>query len=247
MKPKRRKNHYVPVWYQKRFVPKGQTSLYYRNLQPVKELPDGRLVKLREIYEWGPRNCFQRKDLYTTKIFGIRNDEIEAFLFGKIDDAGSKAINALVVQDFTLLSELFQAVFEYMDAQKLRTPKGLDWIHSNYFQLSHIELMLEMQFLRTMHCTMWVEGVMEIVSAEDSDVKFIISDHAVTIYNPACPPDSNVCKYPNEPPTAWKASQTIFPLDVNHCFILTNLEYASNPNSVNPITSRTTRGILLRQ
>jgi hypothetical protein len=239
MKPKRRKQHYVPIWYQKGFLPEGQTSLHYLNLQPFKELPDGRIVKLNELYRWGPRNCFYEKDLYTTKFFGIRNEEIEEFLFGKIDDDGSKAIQALVSQDYKALSKLFSEIFVFMDAQKLRTPKGLDWIRSSYFQLSRIELMLEMQFLRTMHCTMWVEGVMEIVSAEDSEIKFIISDHPVTIYNPACPPDSERCKYPNDPPTAWKASQTIFTLDLNHCFILTNLEYARDPDGVDPLTSRT--------
>ena len=239
MRPKRRKHHYVPIWYQKGFLPTAQTSLYYLNLQPFKELSDKRQVKLKDLYIWGPGNCFYEKDLYTTKFFGIRNEEIEEFLFGKIDNDGREAIRALVAQDFKILSKLFQEIFVYMDAQKLRTPKGLDWIRSNYFQLSHLELMLEMQFLRTMHCTMWVEGVMEIVSAEDSDVKFIISDHPVTIYNLACAPDSEKCRYPNDPPTAWKASQTIFPLDLNHCFILTNLEYARNPNEVDPLSSRT--------
>lgn len=239
MQPKRQKNHYVPIWYQKGFMPEGQTSLYYLNLHPFKELHDGRKVNLKELYKQGPGSCFYEKDLYTTKFFGIRNEEIEEFLFGKIDNDGRKAIHALITQDFNILSKLFSEIFVYMDAQKLRTPKGLDWIRSNYFQLSRIELMLEMQFLRTMHCTMWVEGAMEIVSAEDSDIKFIISDHPVTIYNPACTPDSNRCKYPNDPPTSWKASQTIFPLDLNHCFILTNLEYARNPDEVDPLSSRT--------
>lgn len=239
IQPKRRKHHYVPIWYQKGFLPEGQSSLYYLNLQPFKELPDGRQIKLKELYEWGPGSYFYEKDLYTTKFFGIRNEEIEEFLFGKIDNDGRKAIHALVAQDFEMLSKLFSEIFVYMDAQKLRTPKGLDWIRSNYFQLSRIELMLEMQFLRTMHCTMWVEGVLEIVSAEDSEIKFIISDHPVTIYNPACSPDSKRCKYPNDPPTSWKASQTIFPLDLNHCFILTNLEYARAPDEVDPLTSRT--------
>ena len=45
-----------------------------------------------------------------------------------------------------------------------------------------------MQGIRMMHCTIWTEGVREIVSAEDADVKFIISDHPVTIYNHAVPP-----------------------------------------------------------
>ena len=50
---------------------------------------------------------------------------------------------------------------------------------------------------------------------------------------------SEQCRYPNEPSIALKASQTIFPLDLNHCLILTNLEYASNPKGVDPLSNRT--------
>jgi hypothetical protein len=50
------------------------------------------------------------------------------------------------------------------------------------------DLMGEMQELRQMHCTMWLEAAREIVSAEASDVKFILTDHPVTIYNAQCPP-----------------------------------------------------------
>ncbi|MCP1750946.1 hypothetical protein [Bradyrhizobium elkanii] len=39
--------------------------------------------------------------------------------------------------------------------------------------------MFEMQGIRMMHCTIWVEAVREIVSAESSDVKFIVSDRRV--------------------------------------------------------------------
>src|SRR5436190_988716 len=71
----------------------------------------------------------------------------------------------------------FQNFFAYIDAQKIRTPKGLDWIRARYGQIDQVNLMLEMQALRQMHCTMWLEAVREVVSAEDSDVKFIVSDH----------------------------------------------------------------------
>lgn len=240
-KQKRQNNHYVPVGYQRRFIPDGQKELYYLDLSPsYKNLPDGRMVRTsRELRCQGPKICFFEKDLYTTNFFGIRNEEIETYLFGKIDDNIHDALNGLISNDPHLLHKYFQYIFEYIDAQKLRTPKGLDWIKSNYFQLTKNELLLEMQFLRTMHCTMWVEGVIEIVSAEDSDIKFIISDHPVTIYNYACSPDSKPCKHSNDPSTAWKASQTIFPLGLNHCLILTNLEYGSSPDEVNPVSGRT--------
>lgn len=238
-KTKKQNNHYVPIGYQKRFIPDGQKILYYLRLNPFIDLPDGRRFKGKEIYCQGPGSCFCEDDLYTTKFFGIRNEDIETYLFGKIDGNIHDALNGLISNNPSLLHKYFQYIFEYVDAQKLRTPKGLDWIRSNYFQLTKDELLLEMQFLRTMHCTMWIEGVMEIVSAENSDIKFIISDHPVTIYNYACSPDSEQCQYPSDPLTAWKSSQTIFPLDMNHCLILTNLEYAEKPDEVNPTSGRT--------
>ena len=99
--------------------------------------------------------------------------------------------------------------------------------------------MVEMQAIQNMHCTLWTEGVREIVSAKDSEVKFIISDHPVTVYNYACPPDSEQCTYPNDPDIALKASQTLYPLDRDNVLILTNLEYAQNPNDCNPLEQRT--------
>jgi hypothetical protein len=98
--------------------------------------------------------------------------------------------------------------------------------------------MFEMPGIRMMHCAIWSEGVREIVSAEDADVKFIISDHPVTIYNHAAPPEASLCAYPNDPTIALKASQTIFPLNCNFCLILTNLEYARHP-STSPLDKRT--------
>lgn len=50
----------------------------------------------------------------------------------------------------------FQRFFEYLSVQKLRTPKGLDWIRGQYPSLSQIELMIEMQALRTMNCMMTI-------------------------------------------------------------------------------------------
>lgn len=160
-------------------------------------------------------------------------------MFGAIDKTGAAAVRALLNNDIAQLHELFNKFFEYLDAQKIRTPKGLDWIKTKYPRLTQLQLMLEMQQIRQMHCTMWVEAVREIVSAEDSDIKFIVTDHPVTIYNPACPPESVHCKHPDDPSIAFKGSQTIFPLDLNHCLILTNLEYAREPERTDLLTNRT--------
>lgn len=148
-------------------------------------------------------------------------------------------MRAFASGDAVVIHESFQNFFSYLDAQKVRTPKGLDWIKSKYPQLTQLGLMTEMQALRQMHCTMWVEAVREIVSAEGSDIKFIVTDHPVTIYNPAYPPEASACSYPDDPSIELKGSQTVFALDANHCLILTNLEYAKNPNNVDVKSPRT--------
>ncbi|MGF6547160.1 hypothetical protein [Paraburkholderia youngii] len=122
------------------------------------------------------------------------NDEVEKYLFGSIDERGAKAVRAFAVGDRSAMHHSFQDFFEYLDAQKLRTPKALDWIKSRYSALDQLQLMREMQGLRLMHCTMWTEGVREIVSAEDSDVKFMVTDHPVAVYNAALPPESPECR-----------------------------------------------------
>lgn len=236
----KRQNHYVPIWYQRRFFAGGKTSLYYLDLDPLKkELADGRTVVGRAISTLAPKSCFWTHDLYTTQCGTTFNDEIERYLFGEIDNAGAKAVRAFADNDLQAIHESFQAFFEYLDAQKLRTPKGLDWIKSRYPGLTQLELMAEMQGLRQMHCTMWSECVREIVSAEQSDVKFIVTDHPITIYNAAYPPESSACHYPSDPPIELIGSQTVFALDANHCLILTNLEYAKRPDSAMLTVPRT--------
>lgn len=234
-----RKNHYVPVWYQRRFILNGRNKLFYLNLDTHEQLPDGRVIIHNELSQRSPSSCFCQQDLYTTQFGDVLNDEIERLLMGEIDTNGAKALRAIVDGEPNAVHSAFQPFFEYLDAQKIRTPKGLDWIKSLYPKLSQVELMVEMQGLRQMHCTMWAEGIREIISAEDSDVKFIITDHPATIYNAAIPPESASCTYPLDPLIELIGSQTVFVLDENHCLILTNLEYAENPADVELTARRT--------
>lgn len=234
-----RKNHYVPEWYQRRFFSNSSDKLFYLNLAPRVQLPDGRIISYREVSQLPPSSCFCEQDLYTTQFGELLNDEIERFLMGAIDTEGAKAVSAIADGNPSAVHHALQPFFEYLDTQKLRTPKGLDWIKSKYSGLTQVELMVEMQGLRQMHCTMWAEGVREIISAEDSDVKFIVTDHPVTIYNAALPPESPACTYPSDPPIELIGSQTVFVLDENHCLILTNLEYAKTPSDVDLTARRT--------
>lgn len=235
-----RNNHYVPVWYQRGFLQSGQSQLHYLDTSPEqKVLPDGRTVTMNALRKWGPKSCFYEYDLYSTHFGAVVNDEVEKYLFGSIDVRGAKAVRAFADGDPSAIHHSFRDFFEYLDAQKLRTPKGLDWIKSRYSALDQLQLMLEMQGLRLMHCTMWTEGVREILSAEDSDVKFIVTDHPLTVYNAALPPDSGECRYPQDPAIEMIGTQTVFALDGNTCLILTHLEYANHPEALNLTAPRT--------
>tara|TARA_R110002074_G_C12535130_1_gene665222 strand:- start:42 stop:2333 length:2292 start_codon:yes stop_codon:yes gene_type:complete len=235
-----RDNHYVPIWYQKGFITGSRKKLHYLNLAPDEiQLPDGRTKHHRNLFESHPSQCFYQTDLYSTFFGSNINDEIEKKLFGDIDRLGAPAISAFSNDDVSTWHRHFQDLFLYLDAQKIRTPKGLDWIRSRYPKLDQNALMMEMQGVRTINCTIWSESVREIVSARNSGVKFIVTDHPVTIYNPACPPEHDLCRYPAEPSITLKASQTLFPLDQNHCLILTNLEYAQEPEATEPLEKRT--------
>nr|MCH9765410.1 DUF4238 domain-containing protein [Alphaproteobacteria bacterium] len=75
-------NHYVPEWYQKRFLPNGQGKQWYLDLRPEKITKNGHTYLRRELLHWGPRKCFAQDDLYTTRWGSIENRDIEKFFFG---------------------------------------------------------------------------------------------------------------------------------------------------------------------
>jgi hypothetical protein len=236
---KTRNNHYVPQWYQEGFFEPNRNTLAYLDMSPQQiVLNSGTIVTERALFNAPTSRAFRQTDLYSTFFGTSVNDEIERYLFGDIDTRGSSAIRAFAEADVGKWHKHFQTLFEFIDIQKIRTPKGLDWLRAQYPTLSQNDLMMEMQGIRMMHCTIWSEGVREIVSAEEAGVKFIISDHPVTIYNHSASPEEKICSYPNDPNIAQKASQTIFPLNRNFCLIITNLEYARDQTS-NPLDKRT--------
>ncbi len=235
-----RNNHYVPQWYQEGFFEPGRKSLAYVDMTPdQKVLPDGRVITQNGAWSDTPTSrAFFQTDLYSTFFGTSVNDEIERRLFGDVDTRGSQAVRAFIGTDMREWHDHFQDFFDFLDIQKIRTPKGLAWLKAQYPALTQNELMFEMQGIRMLHCAIWVGGVREIVSAEESDVKFITSDHPVTIYNHAVPPTDGACAYPLDPGIALRGSQTLYPMDRDHCLILTNLEYAKNP-STDPLQKRT--------
>ena len=239
---KTRNNHYVPRWHQEGFLEPGRRDYSYLDLSPrQRTLPDGRVVAERSKFLSPTSRAFRQRDLYSTFFGTSVNDEIERKLFGNIDTRGAHAVRAFAEDDASEWHRHFIAFFEYLDVQKIRTPKGLDWLSAQYPGLTKNGLMREMLGILGIHCTTWIEGVREIVSAQVSDVKFIVSDHPVTVYNHAVPPDAKDNGHPHEPLIALKGSQTIFPLNRDFCLVLTNLEYAQD-HSANPLEKRTNAG-----
>jgi hypothetical protein len=119
-----RNNHYVPIWYQKNFLTSKRGAFHYLNLYPEKVESPGGEIKYKKQIRWpfSPKQCFYQTDLYTTSFLGHLNDEIERYLFGKIDSDGSIAIKAFMDLNYHLFHDYFTKVFEYLDIQKLRTP-----------------------------------------------------------------------------------------------------------------------------
>lgn len=70
--------------------------------------------------------------------------------------------------------------------------------------------MIELQHLRHMFGTLRAESVREIVSVENSEVKFLISDHPVTMFNAALPEGVPQLAAPLDPPLTWNGTQTLW-------------------------------------
>lgn len=228
-----RNNHYVPQWYQKRFIPSGQQDqeLYYLELNP-RAFIDGRgkIRQINPLHRQGPRLCFMETDLYTRKFGTSLSTDIEEKFFGRIDRNGRRAIEYF--HDFAHPSvdhTAFSDMMLFLSTQKLRTPKGLDWIRDQSGTDDQNVILGHMLRLRRLFCAIWVECVWLIADASQSETKFIISDHPITIYNRQCGPRNVKCRGFNDPEIWLQGSHTIFPLSMDKILILTNLSWVRNP------------------
>src|SRR4051812_5763719 len=124
--------HYVPQWYQKRFLPVGQKDqeLYYLDFRPGEfKDPRGVIHPKRAVKRQGTKFCFAETDLYTRKIKGIESTDIEQQFFGQIDNKGRDAVEYFsTFAHPSVDGDAFQNLMMYMSTQKLRTPKGLGWL-----------------------------------------------------------------------------------------------------------------------
>ena len=234
-------NHYVPQWYQSRFIPNGvkEQKLHYLDLTPERvSHPDGTFHYRDQRQRLGPVSCFAEKHLYTLFFGEHAADVIEKRFFGEIDRRGADAVaffSNYAVGNQT--EDALHNLIRHLDAQKLRTPKGLDYLKQMSRHGSHQAALYLMGELCQLHVTIWMEGVWEVLYCDSSSTKFIISDHPVTTYNKGLFPLSPKCKYPLDAPIELVGTHTIYPLDLNRCLVITNLGYVRNP-WINPLRVR---------
>lgn len=229
-----RRNHYVPVWYQKRFVPdqSRDRELFYLDLTPGKFIdPRGVAHPRRSIRRLGPKHCFYEDDLYVTTFASLPSTDVEQLFFGSIDARGRDAVAHFL--EFAHMkpgqSEALQALMVYMSTQKLRTPKGLNWLRQQVQTTDNNALLAYMMRLRQLFCAARYESTWLLADASQSETKFIVSDHPVTVYNRRCGPRSQRCRGDNDPDIWMNATHTIFPLSLQRILILTNLSWVRNP------------------
>jgi uncharacterized protein DUF4238 len=228
-----RHNHFVPAWYQKRFVPSGQVdqTLFYLDLKPKPIIDPTGISHVRtNPSRKSVRACFAENDMYTARIAGMDNTEIEKHFFGKIDTNGRKAVEWMTNFAHPWNGEqYFQDLMLYMSTQKLRTPKGLAWLADQLGTTRKDSTLHAMLRLQQLYSTIWAECVWLVADASQSVTKFIVSDHPVTVYNRRCGPHSMWCRDNNDPDIRYHGSHTIFPLSSEKILILTNLSWVRNP------------------
>lgn len=233
-----KENHYVPCWYQERFLPTtGERKFRYLDLTP-EQFRDakGTIRTKTALHRWGGPSCFKETDLYTVKFGSFESTEIEQFFFGRVDTEGRKAVeffaNYRSFNDFhngMSPEKAFNALLNYMSIQKFRTPKGLKYLASLIDVTNKNSLLLEMQRLQNWHCAIWTESIWALVDANDTETKFIISDHPVTVYNREVFPESLYAKKFTDPDFRMNGTHTLFPLSPTRLLVMTNFSWARNP------------------
>jgi hypothetical protein len=226
-----RAHHYVPEWYQRRFLSPGTGKYYYLDLQPETIVQNGHAYQRRAIRHLGPDSCFYKDDLYALNFAGQMTDELEQFFFGAIDNFGVGALARIA--DFSGIDdkvcESFQPFVRYMGAQRFRTPRGLEEIRRLFakdaWNNQNSTLLTLVQAFQA-YATMWSEGVWEIVRARQSPTKFLVTDNPVTFYCKVMFPSE--WTYPNDPSLKQMGTRTIFPLGPDSCLIITHLQLVRN-------------------
>ena len=235
---KYKENHYVPIWYQERFLPNvGERKFHYLDLAPDRFRDPRGIVRTKTaLRRWGAASCFKETDLYTIKYGRYESTEIEQFFFGKVDEEGRESVEFFShyqsfddIRGGVNLEKMFYSLLRYMSIQKFRTPKGLRYLAALVRAIDKNRLLIDMQRLQDLHCATWTECIWALVSADKTQSKFIISDHPVTLYNRDVFPESAYSRQYTDPDFRMNGTHTYIPLSPARMLILTNLSWARNP------------------
>ena len=131
---KTRNNHYVAQWYQEGFFEPGRNTLRYWTCTPTSVSSLTADDHPNAKFDAPTSRAFVEKELYSTFFGTSVNDEIErnfsaTLIPGQVPSGPTSA--ATWVSGTTI-----SALFEYIDIQKIRTPKGLDWPRAQYPSLT---------------------------------------------------------------------------------------------------------------
>ena len=107
------------------------------------------------------------------------------------------------------------------------------------------EVLLAIQQLQNLYCAIWTEAVWSLIDATQTQTKFILSDHPVTVYNRDCFPNSESCRDFRDPDIRCVGTHTIFPLSPTRALVLTNHSWVRNPQ-LRQLSSDRTRTFFVR-
>jgi len=229
--PQSHAHHYVPRWYQRKFLKPGQFKYFYLRLKPESIVHNGVKHQKRSVFHRGPATCFYENKLYALEFGKATTDAMEKHFFGDIDGLGRQAVE--LFSEYSGLANThpnnFNVLSAYMGAQRFRTPKGLDYLKQETKQADHnVALAILGRFFQV-YTTMWSEGIWEFVRARHTQTKFIVSDNPVTFYNRGTFP--HLYLYPNDVALEDMGTRTIFPLSLDACLIITHMQLVRNPHA----------------
>ncbi len=226
-------NHYVPQWYQKRFLEPGSgvTTLFYLDKTPDKiYLPKGQVKLKKSLYVQGTKKCFKQDHLYTLLFGEYATDVIEKKFFGALERRGDEATRFFEEYSYRDgAHEAFYAMLHYLAAQLFRTPKGLQLIRELAGATTHQRALYALLKYWDLYKTIWSEGVWEVFHCKSSSTKFIISDSPVSTYNRQIFPGSQEIVRFGIALFERIGTHLLFPLGPEHCLCITNLQYVRNP------------------
>jgi len=166
-----RNHHYVPQWYQKKFMLPGEHELFHLDMKPDTFAdPRGITHTKKALKRQGSKMCFVEEDLYTTRVQGIETKDIEKHFFGAIDTKGRPAVEYFENFSYPLKDwkDYLQDIMRYMSTQKLRTPKGLSFVSEKIGTTDKDAILRTMLRLRNIHAAIWMECVWLVADASQS-------------------------------------------------------------------------------